>query len=218
MNSLDFDVLVNKEHPLEHMNYEPDDLIELDDNKNNFHNYVDPKLKPSISLKIYLPFRELEKESIKDGLHLVVDSGYRSREYQIHVFRSVLEKYYTEYLYDGLGNPYLRAYRKTCSLVAQPGHSEHQTGYAFDVGCYRNGIFFEDLNPEELEWLRCNAYKYGFILRYPQGKENITGYEYEPWHYRYVGKDISSLLYNNGEWLTLEEYHKELKLTKKELT
>ena len=99
-----------------------------------------------------------------------------------------------------------------------PGHSEHQTGYAVDMASYRNGVFFEDLNPVEKEWLRENAYKYGFILRYPQGKEEITGFDYEPWHYRYVGNDIAALLYNNGEWLTLEEYHKELKLTKKDLS
>ena len=218
MRSLDFDVLVNKEHPLEYMNYEPEDLIALDNNTNNFHNYVDPNLKPCISMKIYKPYKELEKESIKDGLHLVVDSGYRSRVYQMYVFRSILEKYYEEYVKEGCTNPYLSAYRKTCSRVALPGRSEHQTGYAVDMASYRNGVFFDDLNPIEKEWLSENAYRYGFILRYPQGKEEITGFDYEPWHYRYVGNDIAALLYNNGEWLTLEEYHKELKLTKKEFS
>jgi D-alanyl-D-alanine carboxypeptidase len=57
-----------------------------------------------------------------------------------------------------------------------------------------------------LDWLSANASKYGFILRYPEGKSDITGYIFEPWHFRYVGKDLAEKLYQNGEWITLEEY------------
>jgi len=59
---------------------------------------------------------------------------------------------------------------------------------------------------DEAKWLNDNAYKYGFILRYPEGKQGITGYKYESWHYRYVGKELAKTLYNNGNWITLEEY------------
>ena len=97
-----------------------------------------------------------------------------------------------------------------CARVALPGCSEHQTGYAFDAANYVDGIYNEVLGEEEIAWLNYNAYKYGFILRYPKGKEEITGFIYEPWHYRYVGKDISNILYNNGNWITLEEYHQKL--------
>jgi len=68
---------------------------------------------------------------------------------------------------------------------------------------------------EERTWMRENAYKYGFILRYPEGKEEITGIMYEPWYYRYVGKDLAQDLYNHGDWVTLEEYHEEKGLTRK---
>ena len=61
-------------------------------------------------------------------------------------------------------------------------------------------------NTSEGQWLNNNCYKYGFIIRYPKGKESITGYIYEPWHIRYVGVDVATQLYNGGNWITLEEY------------
>jgi D-alanyl-D-alanine carboxypeptidase len=90
---------------------------------------------------------------------------------------------------------------------ARPGHSEHQTGLAFDV-CATNRpcISNEFDNTPEAKWLSDNCYKYGFILRYVKGKENETGYQNESWHFRYVGKDIAKELYNNGDWITLEDY------------
>ena len=85
---------------------------------------------------------------------------------------------------------------------ARPGYSEHQSGLAIDV----NSLDQDWENTPEGKWLSANCYKYGFIIRYPKGKEDITGYMYEPWHIRYVGKDLAEKLYNNGNWLTLEEY------------
>ncbi len=85
---------------------------------------------------------------------------------------------------------------------ARPGYSEHQSGLAIDV----NSLDQNWENTPEGKWLSANCYKYGFIIRYPKGKEDITGYMYEPWHIRYVGKDLAEKLYNNGNWLTLEEY------------
>ena len=86
---------------------------------------------------------------------------------------------------------------------AKPGHSEHQTGLAVDIMGSNNdyNLFAES---KEFEWMKNNAYKYGFILRYPEHKENITGFKYEPWHYRYVGKDVAKYIYENK--LSLEEY------------
>ena len=93
-------------------------------------------------------------------------------------------------------------YANNCS--AKPGYSEHQTGLAVDVmGSNNDYNKFE--YTKEFEWMKSNAHLYGFILRYPKGKEHITGYKYEPWHYRYVG-DIASTIYNRN--ITLEEYKK----------
>ena len=84
-----------------------------------------------------------------------------------------------------------------------PGESEHQTGLAIDV---TNTSRCFDKTSIEAQWLANNAYKYGFILRYPENKEDVTGYSYEPWHIRYVGKDLAEKIYMNSE--TLEEYLK----------
>ena len=94
--------------------------------------------------------------------------------------------------------------------MAIPGSSEHQTGLAFDVAFIRNNeysLIALETDPE-IKWLLKNAYKYGFILRYPKDKENITGYSYEPWHYRFVGIKLAKMLYKNN--LTLEEYYKKI--------
>ena len=96
---------------------------------------------------------------------------------------------------------------RTEKYVAPPGASEHQSGLAIDVSCFRDGVFCDVLNDEdpEIVWLHQHCYEYGFILRYPKGKEDITGYAYERWHFRYVGKELAKTLHDNG--LTLEEYY-----------
>ena len=121
------------------------------------------------------------------GLNLWVQSGYRSYERQ-------------EYLY----NNYVARDGKTAAdtYSARPGHSEHQSGYAFDL----NTITDAFANTKEGKWVDDNAYKYGFVIRYPKGKEGATGYKYESWHLRYVGKDLAEKLYNNGDWISMEEY------------
>ena len=217
MEDLRIDALVNKENPLDLL-YVPSDLVIIDNNKNNFHNYSDPNMKPELSYRVYIPYKNMERASIYDGLHIVVDSGYRSSNYQKGVFERFLSKYIkeTKQLFNDLDDNeiYLIAYKKTCERVALPGCSEHQTGLAFDIGAMRNNVYSSSTNNDERNWMNENAYKYGFILRYPKGKEDITGFNFEPWHYRYVGEDISYELYNNGDWITLEEYH-EKKLKRK---
>lgn len=124
------------------------------------------------------------------GLNLFLLCGYRSYSEQEYLYNEELKNTNEDYT----------------DLVAQPGHSEHQLGLAIDV-TIPDLSFFLDESFEESDsflWLKDNSHKYGFILRYPKGKENITGYSYEPWHFRYVGnKIISTYCYEND--LTLEE-------------
>ena len=135
---------------------------------------------------------KLFKSAKKEKIELYAASGYRSYKRQSEIFKSNLKK-------DGaLANKY----------SARPGQSEHQTGLSIDVTC--EDVKFDLI--EEFEktlaylWLLKNAYKFGFILRYPRGKEDITGYTFEPWHLRYVGKELAEKLYI--ERITLEEYYK----------
>ena len=85
---------------------------------------------------------------------------------------------------------------------AKPGHSEHQLGLAVDLNLANSKAHFED--SKEYAWLKANSYKFGFIERYPKGKEFITGYGFEPWHYRYLGVELATNVYIDGS--TYEEY------------
>ena len=90
---------------------------------------------------------------------------------------------------------------------ARPGYSEHQTGLAFDVCAKGKPCITSDFNnTPEAKWLSENAWRFGFILRYVNGKTNETGYKYESWHFRYVGSELAEKLYNNGDWITMESY------------
>ncbi len=133
-------------------------------------------------------FNQMKKDAQKEGLNLYISSGFRSYERQ----RSIYNNYVNT---DGV--------KKADTYSAKAGHSEHQSGLAFDL----NTIDESFANTKEGKWVSDNCYKYGLILRYPKGKENITGYMYESWHLRYVGKELAEKLYNNGKWITLEEYY-----------
>ena len=137
--------------------------------------------------------RMLEDINNVSGFNKVLlDSGYRSLDYQQKVFDFYAER-------DGLEEARKR--------VAPVGASEHHTGLAIDFALDVDGKYVDEFDgtEKELVWLRDNAYKYGFILRYPKGSENVTGYNYEPWHFRYVGSsDIALDIKNSGK--TLEEY------------
>ena len=188
----DIEMLVNKENLLGE-DYIPDDLVETDENENNFHNYADSSLKPMVSKKIIPYLQALQKAAKKEGLRdIIVDSGYRSFEYQKQILDSFIQKY---------------GYDEAIRRAAIPGSSEHQTGLAFDIAYMDNGVYIEDTSEDdpEIKWLKDNSYKFGFILRYPEDKEDITGFKYERWHYRYVGIELATLLYN--EDITLEEYY-----------
>lgn len=121
------------------------------------------------------------------GLNIYLSSGFRSYSTQKNIYNNYVSR-------DGKA--------KADTYSARPGHSEHQTGLAFDV----NQIDSSFDNTPEAIWLSNNCYKYGFILRYPKGKDNETGYMYESWHFRYVGTELAEKLYNNGDWITMESY------------
>ncbi|EQF23783.1 D-alanyl-D-alanine carboxypeptidase family protein [Clostridioides difficile CD160] len=136
-------------------------------------------------------FYKMNKEAQKSGLNLKAFSTYRSYEYQDKLFKSYVKEH---------------GEKEANRFSAKPGESEHQTGLAFDIGGNDQSSWANQKfnNTKEAKWLYENAYKYGFILRYPKGKENITGYMYESWHYRYVGTEHSKNFAMNN--LTLEEY------------
>ena len=130
-------------------------------------------------------FDEMQKAASADNIKLWIASGFRSYSLQTSLYNNYVLK-------DGK--------TKADTYSARPGHSEHQTGLAMDLNIIDSS--FEG-TPEAI-WIEKNCYKYGFIIRYPKGKEEITGYKYEPWHVRYLGKELSEKVYNSGK--TLEEY------------
>lgn len=131
-------------------------------------------------------FKEMVDAAKKDGIKIYNVSGYRSYNTQKSLYNSYVSR-------DGVA--------KADTYSARAGTSEHQTGLATDVNSVSNN--FE--NTEAFKWMSKNAYKYGFILRYPKGKTNITGYMYEPWHYRYVGSEVAKIIYEKN--ITYEEYY-----------
>ena len=132
-------------------------------------------------------FEEMAKKAAEENLYILANSTYRSYEEQEEVFNTYKELY---------GEQYALRY------AAKPGFSEHQTGLVIDIASKTENIF---ANSKEYTWMKENAYKYGFIQRYQKGKEDITGYKSEAWHYRYVGKKIAKYIYENN--ITYEEYY-----------
>lgn len=179
---MNYHILVNKNNPLS-QNYQPPSLITTNSQyKNNI----------LINNQVNQAFILMQQAARRSGYEIDIMSGYRDYNYQ--------EKLYNESLQQ-------RGYTKTFRIIAKPGCSEHQTGLAIDICIYRLGkcyIEHEIEGTEELTWLKNNCHKYGFILRYPKDKEDITGYNYEPWHYRYIGKLAENL---TKEQITLEEYY-----------
>lgn len=131
----------------------------------------------------------LVSEASKQGIELYCVSAYRSYEKQKVLYERVKKRRGKEYA------------NKYCAL---PGHSEHQTGLCIDIANINNKLNTVLGKAKEGLWLKKNAHIYGFILRYPEEKSDITGYNYEPWHFRYVGIEAATEIYNKG--LTLEQY------------
>ncbi len=180
-------VIVNKKHPLNPRNYVPTDLV-----------------VPNVPLRVpgneSMQVRQVTATALEtmfaaakqQGIQLMLSSGYRSYTYQV-----------------GLYNGYVQSQGQTVADTqsARPGYSEHQTGLAADIEPVSRTCEVElcFASTPEGEWLAANAYKYGFIIRYLKGYENITGYEYEPWHVRYIGTTLSTEMHKEGI-LTLEQF------------
>lgn len=133
-------------------------------------------------------FEELSQNAKENGMTILAMSSYRSYDYQVNLYNNYVKS-------DGQ--------EAADTYSARAGYSEHQTGLAADV--YNGEVPYTSFEEtEEFTWMQENAYKYGFILRFPKEKTNITGYQYESWHYRYVGKEVAKEIHENN--LTLEEY------------
>ncbi|GIN91906.1 D-alanyl-D-alanine carboxypeptidase [Siminovitchia terrae] len=187
VNASNILALVNKTYALP-SDYAPEDLIRP---KVAF-SFGDQDIEKSYLRKEAA--RALEKmfeAAKKDGIQLYASSGYRSYDRQKEVFQVETAR---------------SGEKKATEAVAIPGSSEHQTGLAMDITSESVQYFLvEELEHKpEGKWLRENAHHYGFILRYLKGKEDITGYQYEPWHFRYVGVKAAKIIYERN-W-TLEEY------------
>lgn len=157
----------------------------------NKSNCLSPDFVSDLQTKAQKQTDKMIADAKKDGIVLTKISEHRSYEYQVNLFNSYI---------DSMG------YETATSVSAWPGASEHQTGLAVDFGSVNGTCNLESCyeSTPEGKWLLNNAANYGFILRYPDGDRKITGYSYEPWHYRYVGKDIAKSIMS--ESITLEEY------------
>jgi D-alanyl-D-alanine carboxypeptidase len=187
-------VLVNKQNSLP-SDYEPTDLVYP-----NVPFVFSEKIEKRKMRKTAADaLEQLFAGAEKDGIHLAGVSAYRSYATQ----KSVYQRYV---LKDGE--------EKAKSYSAVPGTSEHETGLAVDVTGSNGKCAAEDCfaGTKEANWIDQHAAEYGFIIRYPKGKAAITGYQYEPWHIRYVGKDLSKEIVSKG--ITLEEYFKAVPVTK----
>ena len=150
-----------------------------------------------VDRRIYPDLQEMFNEARRSGLSPIIVSAYRTSEEQEALFNQKVNQFLDQ-------EKTLKQDRTPAEKwVALPGFSEHQTGLALDING-ENGT-----SQQVYEWLEENSYKYGFILRYPNGKEDITGINFEPWHFRYVGKQVAKTMYQNH--LCLEEYLKQQK-------
>ncbi|MDF2539974.1 MAG: yodJ [Herbinix sp.] len=180
----------------------PDHLYVLVNKHNQLNNQYVPcdleEINPTFSLQGLRLRREARRAfeimsrcALRDGIILTAISTYRSYDYQETVYFS---KFTPEMNLEDYQN-----FRDKVS--ARPGHSEHQTGLAVDINDLEETF---ELTPEG-KWLAAHSYRYGFILRYPKNKEHITGYSFEPWHFRYLGVDLAVEVYQSG--LTYDEFY-----------
>ena len=174
------DVLANKYNKLDET-FEPKNITQIKEScvKGNTDQYL--------SRVAQVAFEEMCDDALEEDMHILANSAYRSYNDQQEVYDTYLNLY---------GQKYVDNY------VAVPGFSEHQTGLALDIAAKDNNTF---KNSPEYTWMQENAYKYGFILRYPNDKQDITGYKYEAWHFRYVGKEAAKYIQENN--ITYDEYH-----------
>lgn len=173
-------MLVNKYNKLS-SDYAPEDIVDVSIQ----FAYGDNEIKE----EVYEKFRSMYNDAKKEGLYLIITSSYRDYAFQEQLWNSYKNQKGEEW---------------ADSVAARAGFSEHQTGLALDIVTYNAGMDdFE--NTDEFKWMQKNAHKYGFILRYPKDKEDITGYSYESWHYRYVGTETAKKIHDLD--ITFDEYY-----------
>lgn len=143
--------------------------------------------KQSATKEVVEAFIKMADDMKEEDLYIIANSSYRDYQAQEDIYTSYEKKY---------GGKYAMEY------AAKAGFSEHQTGLVIDIANKDHDIFS---GTQEFQWLKKNSYKYGFILRYPNNKDNITGYAYEAWHYRYVGVELATKVYESE--LTYDEYY-----------
>ena len=174
-------ILVNADHPV------PEDYeVTLKELRND--QWVDERIYPEL--------QQMFDDARAEGIYPLINESFRSDERQ----QEILDSYTAAYVDSGMSEA--EALEQTLTVVAVPGTSEHQLGLALDIISETD----ED-DTATWQWLRENAWRYGFILRYPEDKTEITGISYEPWHYRYVGKEAALIITEQG--ITLEEYLEE---------
>lgn len=173
-------MLVNKYYKLE-QNYIPKNLVEI----HTKYGRTGQKLEK----KTYEQFIKMYQDAYKEGLNLYIISPYRSYTRQNTLYQNYTKR-------DGK--------KAADTYSARAGYSEHQTGLALDI-LSTNSTMDNFIQTKEYQWLLKNAYKYGFILRYPKGKEYLTGYMFESWHYRYVGEEAAKYIFEHN--ITFEEYY-----------
>ena len=178
-------VLVNKEYSLDE-DYEPDNLVTVEV-PTVLENPEVKQLKEEAANKL----KEMFQSAKESDIILHARSGYRSYDTQVQLFNNYVSNHGEE---------------AANKFSARPGESEHQTGLAMDITSESvNFQLSKDFGQvAEGIWVGENAHRFGFIIRYPEGKEGITGYMYEPWHLRYLGEDLATDVYESG--LTYEEY------------
>lgn len=172
-------MMVNKTYSLP-SDYMPVDTVESPEGKTNTCNKCINKIA-------YKSFLNMQADAKALGLNIYIASGYRPYVSQNKIYNNYIKR-------DGK--------KAADTYSARPGYSEHQSSYAFDL----NSINDSFAKTDEGKWVNNNAYLYGFIIRFPKGKSDYTGYKYESWHLRYVGYELAKKLYNDGNWLSLEEY------------
>lgn len=177
-------VLISESNPLD-TEYRPE-LAEAVEGK-----FVDARIMPELS--------QMLEDAVGDGMQMYILSAYRDYESQWEVFNTTMVDWINQ------GKSPLEAYEETKKSVAVPGTSEHASGLALDIVSTKYGeLDDKQADTEEAKWLAENCWKYGFILRYPPEKSSVTGIVFEPWHYRYVGKEAAKEIKEKD--LTLEEY------------
>ena len=178
-------ILVNEDHPLD-ASYAPEKLTEISSGYR-------------VDDRIVADLRQMLDDGAAEGLSMYVTSAYRSYKQQIETFNVSMQTRLNQ------GMTPLEAYQETSTQVALPGTSEHATGLAVDIiSTEYEALDDRQGDTKEQKWLMEHCWEYGFILRYPPEKSDITGIIYEPWHYRYVGKDTAKEITELG--VTLEEY------------